>query len=88
MCEHPFLWIEKFVSDCQAQGNLLREDWDADWKKRCNAKTLFKDLQAIQKMKISLSQFKTEMIKEMKNAKSDDWRAIESRLLECVQTAQ
>ena len=77
-------WVASFVEQCKETERSLREEWETNWKKHCNAKQVFKALQARQKIKVALSQVKLDMIKEMKLAKSEDWRVMESLIVQSV----
>lgn len=79
-------WIKKFTSDCTKLDGELREDWETNWRKRSNAKRLFNDLLSRQKMRTSISFIKAEMMKEMRFEKSEDWRVMESLLVQSIKT--
>lgn len=77
-------WIADFTKSCTERETVLRDDWDTNWRKRCNAKRVLKDLQAHLRVKAALSFLKSEMMKEMRFAKSEDWRVMESMLVQSV----
>jgi hypothetical protein len=77
-------WTQEFIKACQKLELDLRDDWDTNWKKRCNAKRLFKDLQARQSLKVSAAFVKAEMMKEMRLAKTEDWRVMERLLMQSL----
>jgi len=77
-------WITEFTQSCAEREKVLREDWDTNWRKRCNAKRVLKDLQAQLRVKAAISFLKSEMMKEMRFSKSEDWRVMESMLVQCV----
>jgi hypothetical protein len=77
-------WVAEFMAACAEQERVLREDWDTNWRKRCNAKRLLRDLQAHVRAKASVAFLKSEMMKEMKYAKSEDWRVMESMLVQSI----
>lgn len=77
-------WTNDFVHQCKKLETELREDWESNWRKLCNGKRLFRDLQSRQKLKASVSFIKAEMMKEMRLAKSEDWRVMESLLVQSV----
>jgi predicted ATPase len=77
-------WTESFVSACSQEEQRLREDWDTNWRKRCNAKRLLRELQAQLRVCVSVGFLKSEMIKEMRFAKSEDWRVMESMLVQSI----
>ena len=49
-----------------------------------NGKRVFKDLQARYRIKTSVSYLETEMIKEMRYSRSEDWRVMESMLSQSI----
>lgn len=77
-------WVEMFIGRCSKLERELREDWDTNWRQRCNSKRLFRDLQARQKLKTSMASMKVEMMREMRLAKNEDWRVIESLLVQAT----
>jgi hypothetical protein len=77
-------WIDDFMKSCADRERALREDWDTNWRKKCNSKRVLKDLQGRLRIKVSLSFLKSEVMKEMRYAKSEDWRVIESMLVQSI----
>ncbi len=77
-------WVKDFSERCEKLEQTIREDWEVNWRMRCNSKRLFKDIQSRLKLKTSVSFIKAEMMKEMRFAKSEDWRVMESLLAHSV----
>lgn len=77
-------WIADFTKSCAERETVLRDDWDTSWRKRCNAKRVLKDLQAHLRVNAAISFLKSEMMKEMRFAKSEDWRVMESMLVQSI----
>lgn len=79
-------WIRNFSEECEKLEREIRDDWETNWRKRCNAKRLFSDLQARLKMKASAAFIKSEVMKEMRFEKSEDWRVMESLLVQSLKS--
>jgi hypothetical protein len=77
-------WSQDFIQKCKILEEELRDDWDTNWKKCCNAKRLLNDLQSRQKLKVSISALKTEIMKEMRLQQTEEWRIMNSQLVDKI----
>lgn len=80
-------WVANFVQECEAAATVLRSEWDDSWRKECDAKRLFKDIQAKYDAKVSISFLKTEVIKEMRVRQTDDWKILQTLIREAITQA-
>lgn len=71
-------WVAEFVQECEQAATTLRAEWDDSWRKECDGKRLFKDLQAKYQAKVSLGFLKAEVIKEMRQRQTDDWKILQT----------
>lgn len=77
-------WTTEFTLEAEQTAALLRADWDDTWRKECDAKRLFRDIQAKYQAKVSLGFLKTEVIKEMRVRQSDDWKILQTLIREAI----
>jgi len=80
-------WIDEFTSECQRTANELCADWDDSWRKECDAKKLFKDIQAKYDAKTSISILKEEAMREMRLRQTDDWKLLQVLIREAISTS-
>jgi predicted ATPase len=73
-------WIEAFVSKCEFTSENLRSEWDDSWRKECDAKRLFKDIQAKYQCKVSIGFLKSEIMKEMRVQQNEDWKLLRTMI--------
>lgn len=77
-------WVASFVQECDRTAATLRADWDDSWRKECDAKRLFKDIQARYQAKISIGFLKAEVMKEMRVRQTDDWKVLQTLLRDAL----
>lgn len=77
-------WTKEFEREADQTAASLRADWDDTWRKECDAKRLFKDIQAKYQAKVSLGFLKTEVIKEMRVRQSDDWKILQTLIRDAI----
>jgi hypothetical protein len=78
------VWVGDFVNECKSLAESLRSEWDDSWRKECDAKRLFRDLQARYQAKVSVGVIKIEVMKEMRMRQSEDWKIIKSLIGEAI----
>jgi len=77
-------WIANFVQVCDETAKAMRAEWDDSWRKECNAKRLFKDIQARYQAKISTGFLTAEVMKEMRVRQTDDWKVLQTLIREAI----
>jgi predicted ATP-dependent endonuclease of OLD family len=77
-------WTQDFITKCKNLEQELRHEWDMNWRTLCNSKRLFTDLQARQKIKVSVSFLKCEIMKDMRREKTTDWSHMENLLIQSI----
>lgn len=77
-------WIADFVQECEGTAKMMRAEWDDSWRKECDAKRLFKDIQAKYQAKISLGFLKAEVMKEMRVRQTDDWKVLQTLIRDAI----
>lgn len=80
-------WVSEFSQECERSASVLRAEWDDSWRKECNSKRLFKDLQARYQAKVSIGFLKAEVIKEMRVRQTDDWKILQTLIREAIMPA-
>ena len=83
----PDSWVAGFVQECDRTAAALRADWDDSWRKECDAKRLFKDVQARYQARISIGFLKAEVMKEMRVRQTDDWKVLQTLLRDAISQA-
>jgi len=77
-------WIPDFLGEVERLAASIRSDWDDSWRKECDAKRLFKDLQAKFQAKVSIGILKLEVMKEMRNRQNDDWKVLQTLIRQAI----
>ncbi|MGN6150749.1 MAG: AAA family ATPase [Lysobacteraceae bacterium] len=78
-------WVNGFNQECKEIASRLNTEWDDSWRKECNAKKIFKDLQSVYQAKVSTGFLKVEVIKEMRVRQTDDWKILQTLLREAIE---
>jgi hypothetical protein len=73
-------WKQAFLREADQHRRELVLIWESKWKEECDGKLLFADLQKEGILKISSSSLKRRIVQEMRNAKSENWRIVNSLL--------
>lgn len=77
-------WTESFMSDVDTLSSTLRADWDDTWRKECDGKRLLRDIQARYQLRVASSFLKAEVVREMRNQQSDDWKILRTLVSQAV----
>lgn len=77
-------WTAEFVQESNQVAATLRSEWDDTWRKECDAKRLFKDVQAKYQARISVGMLKAEVMKEMRVRQTDDWKILQTLIRDAI----
>lgn len=77
-------WTAEFVQESNQVAAMLRSEWDDTWRKECDAKRLFKDVQAKYQAKVSVAMLKAEVMKEMRVRQTDDWKILQTLIRDAI----
>jgi predicted ATP-binding protein involved in virulence len=77
-------WKIKFLAEREKIAVDTKIDWEPSWKIRCDGKKLLADLQQKIGLKISLRQFKAEVMQKMREDKRPNWRELDSLLSSAI----
>jgi hypothetical protein len=78
-------WMDDFIRLCEQERRQLEPVWESTWKEACNGKKLFEDLQRQGILRMSPTVFKRRIIQRMRDGVSENWRLVESQLVELIE---
>jgi len=77
-------WKEDFLKKCSEERQKLNSVWETKWLNECDGKRLFSELCQQVQPKMGPKKFKIRVMTEMRLKPSDNWRAVNSLLVDLL----